>query len=53
MRSFIDATIIQQYLSSSRRDGQELLPQLVDKLITASIPHKKIKQNLAVMIICS
>lgn len=45
MRSFIDATVIQQYLASSRRDGQELLPQLVDKLITASIPRDKIKRN--------
>lgn len=45
MRSFIKATMIQQYLSSARRDGQELLPQLVDKLITASIPRNNIKQN--------
>ena len=45
MRSFVNATMIQQYLSSSRRDGQELLPQLVDKLITANIPRKNIKQN--------
>ena len=45
MRSFINATMIQQYLSSARRDGQELLPQLVDKLITASVPRKNIKQR--------
>ena len=45
MRSFIDATVIQQYLASSRRDGQELLPQLVDKLITLGkkglLAHKR------------
>ncbi len=45
MISFINATMIQQSLCSSRRDGQELLPQLIDKLITASIPRKNIKQN--------
>ncbi len=42
MRSFIDATTIEQYLSSDRRDGQELLAQLIDKLVTASIDRKHI-----------
>jgi len=42
MRSFVSATMIQQRLCSPSRDGQELLPQLVGKLITASIPPDKI-----------
>jgi len=45
MRSFINATNITQSLSSARRDAHELLPLLVDKLITASVPLKKIKQK--------
>jgi len=43
MRSFVTASIIANRLCSSR-DGQELLPQLVSKLITASIPKEKIRQ---------
>ncbi|MGD0784331.1 MAG: hypothetical protein ABR969_00755 [Sedimentisphaerales bacterium] len=43
MRSFITASMIEQRLCSSR-DGQELLPQLVEKLITASVPKEAIRE---------
>ena len=42
MRSFISATDISKRLCETR-DAQELLPQLIDKLITASIPMENIK----------
>ena len=42
MRSFVTATMIAERLCSPRRDGQELLPQLVAKLITDSIPRDAI-----------
>lgn len=42
MRSFITATMIAQRLCSPSRDGQELLPQLVAKLITASVPKEAV-----------
>ncbi len=42
MRSFVDASMIAQRLCSPSRDGQGLLPQLVEKLITANIPREKI-----------
>jgi len=44
MRSFITASIIAQRLCSPSRDGQELLPQLVAKLITVSIPKEAIRE---------
>lgn len=44
MRSFITASIIAQRLCSPSRDGQELLPQLVAKLITASILKEAIRE---------
>ena len=44
MRSFITASTIAQRLCSPSRDGQELLPQLVAKLITASIPKEAIRE---------
>ena len=44
MRSFITASIIANRLCSPSRDGQELLPQLVSKLITASIPKEAIRE---------
>jgi hypothetical protein len=44
MRSFVTATMIAQRLCSPSRDGQELLPQLVAKLITGSIPKEGIRQ---------
>jgi hypothetical protein len=44
MRSFITASAITQRLCSPSRDGQELLPQLIEKLITASIPKEAIRK---------
>ncbi len=44
MRSFVTASNITQRLCSPSRDGQELLPQLVSKLITASIPKEVIRE---------
>lgn len=44
MRSFITASTIAKRLCSPNRDGQELLPQLVAKLITASIPKEAIRE---------
>jgi len=44
MRSFITTSIIVKRLCSPSRDGQELLPQLVAKLITASIPKEAIRE---------
>jgi len=44
MRSFVTATMIAQQLCSSSRDGQELLPQLVAKLIKASIHREAIRE---------
>jgi len=43
MRSFITASMIARRLCSPSRDGQELLPQLVEKLITASLPRAVIQ----------
>jgi len=42
MRSFVTATMIAQRLCSPSRDGQGLLPQLIAKLITASVPREAI-----------
>ena len=44
MRSFVTATMIEQRLCAPSRDGQELLPQLVAKLIVASIPKEAIRE---------
>ncbi len=44
MRSFITATMISRRLCSPSRDGQELLPQLVAKLITASVPKEAVRE---------
>ena len=44
MRSFVTASMIASRLCSPSRDGQELLPQLVAKLITASIPKEVIRE---------
>jgi len=44
MRSFVTATMIEQRLCSRSRDGQEMLPLLVSRLITASIPRDAIRQ---------
>ncbi|MCH7559391.1 MAG: hypothetical protein IIB56_18325 [Planctomycetes bacterium] len=44
MRSFVTASKIAQRLCSPSRDGQELLPQLVAKLITSSIPKEVIRE---------
>ncbi|MBE3123970.1 MAG: hypothetical protein IMZ65_04130 [Planctomycetes bacterium] len=44
MRSFVSASMIDSRLCSASRDGQELLPQLVAKLITASIPKEAIRE---------
>jgi len=44
MKSFITASIIAQRLCSPSRDGQELLPQLIAKLITASISKEAIRE---------
>lgn len=45
MRSFVSASAIANRLCSPSRDGQEILPQLVDKLITASINKEAIRQQ--------
>jgi hypothetical protein len=42
MRSFVAATTIAQRLCSPSRDGQEILPQLVAKLIATSVPAEAI-----------
>ena len=44
MRSFVTATMVAQRLCSPSRDGQELLPHLVEKLVTASLPRERIKR---------
>jgi len=44
MRSFVTASLIAERLCSPGRDGQELLPQLAAKLITASIPREAIRE---------
>ena len=44
MKSFVDASMITQRLCSTR-DGQGLLPQLVEKLITDSIPATAIREK--------
>ena len=44
MRSFVTASMITERLCSPKRDGQELLPMLVEKLITASVPKEKIRK---------
>ncbi len=43
MRSFVTATMIAERLCSPRRDAQELLPQLVAKLIKNSVPESAIR----------
>ena len=43
MRSFVTASMIANRLCSPSRDGQELLPHLVEKLVTASIPREAIR----------
>ena len=43
MRSFITASTIAKRLCSPSRDGQELLPQLVAKLIKNSVPKEAIQ----------
>ena len=45
MRSFVTSGMIAQRLCSPSRDGQELLPHLVEKLITASIPLASIREQ--------
>jgi hypothetical protein len=44
MRSFVTATMIAQRLRSPNRDGQELLPQLVAKLIKNSVSPEVIHE---------
>ncbi len=44
MQAFITATMITTRLCSPNRDGQELLPELVAKLIRASIPGEAIRK---------
>lgn len=44
MRSFVTATMIAERLCSPRRDGQELLPQLMAKLIDNTIPSSAIRR---------
>ena len=38
MRRIIDATRLDDWFTSTRRDAQELLPDLIRRLITATIP---------------
>lgn len=44
MRSFVTASTIAKRLCSPSRDGQEILPQLVAKLIKVSIPKEAIRE---------
>ena len=45
MRSFVTATMIAERLCSPRRNAQDLLPLLVDRLVTASVPKEQLLES--------